>query len=163
MKGIGKVNSSSATIGINYIFTFQKNISEVSSRARKIAAGEGQSTFLCFITAANSLAIVRFLLPTFLEQLCRTSPAVFLGLCSTNQSWLAHGIAELERQYHVRGRKEIRVSFSRNACWKGSREKIIPTHHSCPELKATSYCMNTCLHSPSKCSWQVIQCKGLTR
>lgn len=104
-----------------------------------------------------------FLLPTFLEQLCSISPAVFLGLCSTNQSWLAHGIAELERQYHVRGRKEIRVSFSRNACWKGSHEKIIPIHHSCPELKVTFYCMNTCLHSPSKCSWQVIQCKGLTR
>ena len=142
MKGIRKVSGSSATIGINYVSTFKKITSEISSRGRKTAAGEGQSPFLCFITAAKSFAITWFLLPMFLEQLCRTSPAVSLELCSTNQSWLAHGIAELERQYHARGRKEIRVSFSRNACWTGSHEKIIPTPHSCPELKAISYCMN---------------------
>lgn len=67
-----------------------------------------ESSFLCFIAAAKSFAITKwFLSPLFLKKLCRTSPAVFLGLCSTNQSWLAHGIAELERQYQVTGRKEI--------------------------------------------------------
>lgn len=143
MKVTGKVNNSSATIGINYLSMFKKVISEISSRARKIAAGEGQNVFLCFITAAKSLAITTwFLLPMFLEQLCRTSPAVFLGLCSTNQSQLAHHVAELERQYHIRGRKEIRVFFRRKACWKGYHERIISSPHSCPELKATCYCMN---------------------
>jgi len=57
MEGIGKVTSSSATIGINYMSTFKKIISEISSRASIIVAGEGERTFLCLITAAKSLAI----------------------------------------------------------------------------------------------------------